>query len=60
MIITTQEDLVKMYDRLIANCDKAINNSTDDWARDYWKSTKEKLYQNMSKIGLLEGSKTVH
>ena len=54
MIITTQEDLVKMYDRLIANCDKAINNSTDDWARDYWKSTKEKLYQNMSKIGLLK------
>mgnify|MGYP001178368711 FL=1 len=60
MIITTEEDLLKMYDRLLKNCDKAISNSTDEWALNFWKSTKEKLYENMSKMGLLKGSKTVH
>ena len=49
MIITTEEDLIKMYDRLLKNCDKAIDNSSDEWARNFWQSTKEKLYENMMK-----------
>jgi|TARA_B100000073_G_scaffold230914_1_gene192799 hypothetical protein len=60
MIITTEEDLIKMYDRLLKNCDKAIDNSSDEWARNFWQSTKEKLYENMSEMGLLKGSKTIH
>tara|TARA_B100000989_G_scaffold281066_1_gene244970 strand:- start:1630 stop:1812 length:183 start_codon:yes stop_codon:yes gene_type:complete len=60
MIITTKKDLEKMYDRLLKNCDIAIENSDDDWSLNFWKSTKDKLYENMSKIGLLKGSKTVH
>ena len=60
MIITTKKDLEKMYDRLLKNCDIAIENSNDDWSLNFWKSTKDKLYENMSKIGLLKGSKTVH
>ena len=60
MIITTKKDLEKMYDRLLKNCDIAIENSDDDWSLNFWKSTKDKLYENMSKLGLLKGSKTVH
>ena len=60
MIITTKKDLEKMYDRLLKNCDIAIENSDDDWSFNFWMSTKIKLYENMSKLGLLKGSKTVH
>ena len=46
MIITTKKDLEKMYDRLLKNCDIAIENSNDDWSLNFWKSTKDKLYEN--------------
>ena len=49
-----------MYNRLLKNCDIAIENSCDDWSLNFWKSTKNKLYENMSEMGLLKGSKTVH
>ena len=45
---------------LLKNCDVAIANSTDDWALDFWKSTKVKLYENMSQLGILKGNKTLH
>tara|TARA_A100001011_G_C13674624_1_gene581080 strand:+ start:78 stop:266 length:189 start_codon:yes stop_codon:yes gene_type:complete len=48
------------YEKLISNCDKAIASSDDSWAYNYWKSVKEKLHTNMSKLGLLKGSKKVH
>jgi len=60
MIITTKQDLEKMYSRLLKNCDVAIENSTDSWALDFWKSTKVKLYENMSQLGILKGNKTIH
>lgn len=60
MIIATKEDLERMYSRLLKNCDIAIKNSCDDWSLNFWKSTKNKLYKNMSEMGLLKGSKTVH
>ena len=60
MIITTKQELEKMYNRLLKNCDVAIANSTDDWALDFWKSTKVKLYENMSQLGILKGNKTLH
>jgi hypothetical protein len=60
MIIATKEDLERMYNRLLKNCDIAIENSCDDWSLNFWKSTKNKLYENMSEMGLLKGSKTVH
>lgn len=55
-----KQDLKKMYDRLLKNCDIAIANSTDDWAFKYWTSVKEKLQNNMSTLGLLKESKIVH
>lgn len=60
MIITTKQELEKMYNRLLSNCDKAIENSTDAWALDFWKKTKSKLYVNMSELGILKNSKTIH
>jgi hypothetical protein len=60
MIITTKQELEKMYNRLLSNCDKAIENSTDAWALDFWKKTKSKLYVNMSEFGILKNSKTIH
>lgn len=60
MIITTKRELEKMYNRLLSNCDKAIENSTDAWALDFWKKTKDKLYANMSELGILKNSKTIH
>ena len=60
MIITTKQELEKMYNRLLSNCDKAIENSTDAWALDFWKKTKDKLYVNMSELGILKNSKTIH
>jgi len=60
MIITTKQELEKMYNRLLSNCDKAIENSTDAWALDFWKKTKDKLYANMSELGILKNSKTIH
>jgi len=56
----SKQKLKKMYNRLLANCDKAINNSTDAWALDFWKKTKNKLYVNMSKFGILKNNKTIH
>ena len=50
----------KRYEKLLDNCDKAIAQSDDDWAFNYWTSVKEKLQNNMSNLGLLKGSKTVH
>lgn len=49
-----------MYNRLLSNCDKAINNSTDAWALDFWKNTKNKLYINMSEFGILKNHKTIN
>ena len=60
MIITTKQELEKMYNRLLSNCDKAIENSTNAWALDFWKKTKDKLYANMSELGILKNSKTIH
>jgi hypothetical protein len=60
MIITTKQELEKMYNRLLSNCDKAINNSTDAWALDFWKNTKNKLYINMSELGILKNHKTIN
>tara|TARA_B100001094_G_scaffold328946_1_gene390551 strand:+ start:1109 stop:1318 length:210 start_codon:yes stop_codon:yes gene_type:complete len=60
MIITTKQQLEKMYNRLLENCDKAIDRSTDDWALEFWKKTKNKLYINMSKHGILKNHKTIH
>ena len=60
MIITTKQELEKMYNRLLSNYDKAIENSTDAWALDFWKKTKSKLYVNMSEFGILKNSKTIH
>ena len=54
------KQLEKMYNRLLANCDKAIDNSTDAWALNFWKQTKEKLYVNMSELGILKNNKTIH
>tara|TARA_B100001027_G_C16041767_1_gene230157 strand:- start:191 stop:376 length:186 start_codon:yes stop_codon:yes gene_type:complete len=56
-----QKDLEKMYDRLLANCDIAIERSEkDSWAFDFWTSTKEELYRNMSDLGILKNNRTVH
>ena len=49
-----------MYDRLLRNCDIAISNSTSDWAYKFWLGTKEKLYQNMSDLGVLKDNRTIH
>ena len=56
----SKQKLKKMYNRLLANCDKAISNSTDAWALNFWKKTKNKLYVNMSKFGILKNNKTIH
>tara|TARA_B100001057_G_scaffold484315_1_gene562256 strand:+ start:1034 stop:1186 length:153 start_codon:yes stop_codon:yes gene_type:complete len=50
-----------MYDRLLANCDIAIERSEkDSWAFDFWTSTKEELYRNMSDLGILKNNRTIH
>ena len=49
-----------MYDRLLKNCDIAIANSNNSWAKEFWTSTKEKLYFNMSKLGILKNNKTLN
>ena len=59
-MMITNKQLEKMYNRLLANCDKAIDNSTDAWALNFWKQTKEKLYVNMSELGILKNNKTIH
>jgi len=48
------------YEKLILNCDKAIARSDDDWSFKYWNKVKEQLRTNMSKLGLLKGSKIVN
>ena len=48
------------YEKLISNCDKAIDRSDDDWSFKYWNKVKEQLRTNMSKLGLLKGSKIVN
>ena len=53
-------ELEKMYDRLLRNCDIAISNSTSEWAYKFWLGTKEKLYQNMSDLGVLKNNRTIH
>tara|TARA_B100001287_G_C22504504_1_gene445253 strand:+ start:443 stop:625 length:183 start_codon:yes stop_codon:yes gene_type:complete len=60
MYIATKEELEKMYTRLLKNCDTAIDNSKDAWALNFWKKTKSKLYINMSELGILKNSKTIH
>ena len=60
LTILDKKVIAKRYEQLLANCDKAIARSDDDWAFDYWTSVKEKLQNNMSTLGLLKGSKTVH
>ena len=54
------DQIEKMYDRLLKNCDIAIANSTNSWATEFWTSTKEKLYVNMSELGILKNNKTVN
>jgi|TARA_B100001093_G_C26668477_1_gene945086 hypothetical protein len=61
MIITTKQDLEKMYNRLLSNCDKAIENSAKgSWAFNFWTSKKEQLFENMSHLGILKNSRTIH
>lgn len=55
-----RKEIEQMYDRLLRNCDKAIANSTSDWAYKFWTGTKEKLYQNMSELGVLKNNRTIH
>lgn len=48
------------YEKLLSNCDKALLEAEDQWAITYWTNVKEKLRKNMSKLGLLKGSKLVN
>ena len=43
LTILDKKIIAKRYEQLLANCDKAIARSDDDWAFDYWTSVKEKL-----------------
>ena len=56
----TTEQLEKMYDRLLKNCDTALANSTSEWAHNFWTNTKQKLYENMSDLGILKNNRTIH
>lgn len=58
--VLDKKALQKRYEKLIYNCDQAISQSEDKWAYTYWTSVKEKLQTNMSTLGLLKKSKTVH
>lgn len=58
-MIATKEELEAVYSRLLANCDKAIDQSTSEWAHNFWTQTKQKLYANMNELGLLD-NKTIH
>ena len=49
-----------MYDRLLKNCDTALANSTSEWAHNFWTNTKQKLYENMSDLGILKNNRTIH
>ena len=42
-MIATKEELEAVYSRLLANCDKAIDQSTSEWAHNFWTQTKQKL-----------------
>ena len=55
-----KNQLKKMYDRLLKNCDTAIANSNNSWATEFWTSTKQKLYTNMSKHGILKDHKSLN
>lgn len=55
-----KQEIEKMYDRLLANCDIAIERSQEgSWAFDFWTSTKKELFKNMNEIGILS-NRTIH
>lgn len=56
----TTHQLKKMYDRLLKNCDTAIAISNNSWATEFWTSTKQKLYINMSKHGILKDHESLN
>lgn len=37
------------YNRLLSNAERAYNNATTQWAKDYWLEVITKLSQNMER-----------